>query len=61
MALALKCAEEYDIMLREHVLMDMADGEALKTSEPALEEEEMELRELGDYKTCKNMGAKADA
>eukprot|EP00959_Pyramimonas_sp_CCMP1952_P289863 6062298-Pyramimonas_sp.AAC.1 len=57
MAIALMCAEEYDIALREHMPMDMEDGEALETAVQALGEKEKELHEVGDCKTCKNMSA----
>eukprot|EP00959_Pyramimonas_sp_CCMP1952_P343800 7201462-Pyramimonas_sp.AAC.1 len=44
-------------MLREYILTDMEDGEALKAAERALGEKEKELHDHGDCKTCKNMGA----
>eukprot|EP00959_Pyramimonas_sp_CCMP1952_P258120 5394780-Pyramimonas_sp.AAC.1 len=43
-------------MLREYMLMDKEDGEALKTAKQALEERGEELMEHGSYKTC-TMGA----
>eukprot|EP00959_Pyramimonas_sp_CCMP1952_P417792 8753142-Pyramimonas_sp.AAC.1 len=39
MMVALKCAENCDVMLRENMPMNMKDGEALKAAKQALEEE----------------------
>eukprot|EP00959_Pyramimonas_sp_CCMP1952_P259524 5426179-Pyramimonas_sp.AAC.2 len=51
---ALRCAEEYSILVNKHMAMDINDEDALEAAKQELDEKEKDPHEMGDYKTAKN-------
>eukprot|EP00959_Pyramimonas_sp_CCMP1952_P371140 7772242-Pyramimonas_sp.AAC.1 len=53
---ALRCAEEYDILLNRYLAMHGNGEEVQKAAKEEVEEKEKELHEMGDHKTAKEKG-----